>query len=449
MPLLKYKRTLCLCSATLFVASVGFSLSVLATVVSFLATTYFWSDPPPPPASILLQAPKLSPAFRIDKDEKARAIVASTPSSTSSPPPIRTTVSINSARSVSPRPTPPRSDIETPQQSALQLPGSPTERSRSPRRRKTSPSPLRSLPPTNTRHAYQIERDVEPDIPKIALSPAPAKLHFEETRPSTSTSSTLVASEPDEFASHRGRKPGRLRSKIVQLFGGDKKREKSTSRVRKQEHVQPPPAPDRRHSMPPPTNNTLSLTIPQSSSFVPPPEPMMCSEKDRSRSLMLRVASCPIMHHSRQDSIPDTASSLLSPTTDSAPSSPSTSPLSPTIQLPAADPEEPQTPQRKSRSKSLKARNPCKSGPSTPTTPTPKLRTQPYAAPYFIPTPDTDGVEEPLSPSTLTRERERRNPSRRRTMPPESETSPTSIKPTRRMSGLGMEVFTAADLAST
>ncbi|KAJ7146390.1 hypothetical protein C8R44DRAFT_864160 [Mycena epipterygia] len=327
-----------------FVASVGFSLSLLATIFAFFIPSSH-SGPP------------------IIEIRKA-AVTASAHSSPkhSSPKSIR-----NRAASPSPAPTRP----ERPEK--LQVHVEPTaapevEVTLSP----LEMSPVAALTP----HAVHFEspKPMSPlPPPMISISAPPTRLAFHvphgsqtstdsntNTFSSGSTDLPSIDSSPD--TERRGRR--RLRfSKLVHLFDkrGKVSRRLSLSELQSDEPpLSPTLSPIASSTLSPIASPTLlppvtSPTLPPSS---PPTSPVRSpSKKKRPHALMLRVASCPILHDMSAETV----------------------------------------------------QSPCTKKAAEKKAPVVRPRTHPYEAPYFIPPPDSVDVVEPIA---------RRRPSRRRTMPP-------------------------------
>nr|GAT55803.1 predicted protein [Mycena chlorophos] len=500
MPLLERKRALFLCSATLFMASVGFSLSVLATLLSLVASSYFWSHTRPQPR-----------VYALPQQDRSHAAAASTPSTSdpnptpSSPARPESTDSNNAPRASAPNsdPSPARPSRKSKSRS----------KSRTPRRAATaitidtSPLPeLHALTRLDTvqthqrdvllrrsqshmqqqiqqrpRHAQEMERAL-PEIPSIAVSPAPAHAKFLVEEPRSSDEQTLVDGDTNNSApavlpldqseqqqqqstdADRGRRRSRLRlSRLVQMFVPKDKKDGEGSSKRPRDRGHSKPDPIRRYSLPPPPlpTNASPVSSPSSQTSELPPEsgsakspsdperekrPVAAKPRapsTKSRSLMLRVSSDPGLRTNTEDvldMVPASGSLLLSPTSPISTSPTST--ITPAHSDGESDGPGAARPRRKHQ---------CKPSTQPPSPPQPRPRTQPYAAPYFIPPPDTFGIEEPLSAASLSREREiraqqRRTPSRSRTMPPESVLESTRTSPSRRTSALGLEVVNADDL---
>ncbi|KAJ7726411.1 hypothetical protein B0H16DRAFT_269045 [Mycena metata] len=187
-----------------------------------------------------------------------------------------------------------------------------------------------------------------------------------------SLSSSSADSTPMSPAS--GRRRHKLRfSKLVHLFT-DKH---GHSKLRRRDSVS-----DLR------TDTTPLSPTPLSPSDSMPPSPVdaplrsQSTRRARHRSL-IRTVSCPILHYTHPH---ERTSRLRSPP-----------PPLPTIPATPTSPVTPQSPRTKTRKVSLKKEKEA----------TPRPRTQPYAAPYFIPPPDSVNVEKPFV---------RRTPARRQTM---------------------------------
>ncbi|KAJ7511838.1 hypothetical protein B0H11DRAFT_2214712 [Mycena galericulata] len=399
----KQNSTILVCLAGLFIASMGFSLSVLAVIAALLTSAIvalFSSGQPiietrdaavkasthSPPGSLRRKVtsrstPRKSPGkLRIDVTREVKAHPRSETDLTSRDPLTAATpdvtgevkVHLQSEADMTSR----VSTAATPNQPAVHLQTSPVASPHQPSVRFLS-SPVGSpnhhagsfhSPTQETTHFLSPTQE----IPSIAISPPPTRLshHSESSRASTeiNTLSSVDSSHSSPPAAEpRGRR--RLRfSKIVHLFGDKQTKIDRRLSLSSLPSDAAPPAPP------------ASLASPPSS---PPASSATCR---RQTKLMTRVASCPIiLHHHHHHS------SVDAPHESSA----EDGLASPTRSCPLKKGE------KKEKEKEA----------------APRPRTQPYAAPYFIPPPDSVDVEDPIP---------RRRPSRRRTMPP----------PERRTSGL-------------
>ncbi|KAJ6541698.1 hypothetical protein B0H19DRAFT_321774 [Mycena capillaripes] len=330
-----------ICLAGFLAASVGFLLSVLATIFASLASCFLGKP--------IIEA-------------RDAAVIASTPS-----PPDSLPADSLPDKTATPS-TPSTKRRGSPEKLLIDVkPNAEPEFGV-----KLSSSPLEVSPDaTPTRHLVQFLTPSE-EIPTISITPPPTRLSHQfdnssrasSTEINTLSSAASVDSHAVPVPERRGR---RLRfSKIVHLFS-DKR------------------AVNRRGSLPALSDESLSPAlnlspVPLSPAVFhpspPPSSPRSKSNprKSRPRSLILRTASCPILHHSRGHS-----RSLSTEQVPPMPPVPAT-PQSPSCKKPKAEKKEP----------------------------APRPRTHPYEAPYFIPPPDSADVEEPLV---------RRRPSRRLTAP--------------------------------
>ncbi|KAJ7762306.1 hypothetical protein DFH07DRAFT_406897 [Mycena maculata] len=314
----RQESTILVCLGALLVASVGFSLSVLATLLALFVST---SRPGQPIIEIRDAAVKASP--------------------------------INKApsRSASKR-------RQRPEKLLLDVKADPEEAQLS-----LSPVPLSPLPqstaPAQTVHVHFLTPTQE--VPSIAVTPPPTRSFSIQSESSHETNTSYEASEtsvhssgPADSRDTRGRRRSRF-SKIVHFFGDKRarvERRLSLSSLQSDE-------------------SAAAATPPVKSLSSPPPTPGRSASEGRRSSLVMRVASCPALHHSHTCS----GSSVDEPLPDPHPCP---------ISAKKAEKE------KKEKEKEA----------------APRPRTRPYEAPYFIPPPDAVDVEEPVP---------RRRPSRRRT----------------------------------
>ncbi|KAJ7032755.1 hypothetical protein C8F04DRAFT_645751 [Mycena alexandri] len=241
------------------------------------------------------------------------------------------------------------------------------------------------LSPQETKHSEHVVHfkfpveEISSPVKELSASPAPThrSLHSESSRASSEVntiSSSSSDSTPIPPAPERRRHKLRF-SKLVHIFT-DKH---GDSKARRRDSVS-----ELRADATPLSPIVLSPSDSVPASHVDTPVRSQSTRRPRHRSL-IRVVSCPILHYthphertSRSRSPPPPV-----PTMPPTPTSPVT-PRSP-------------GPRSKMRKVSFKKEKEV----------VPRPRTQPYAAPYFIPPPDSVDVEEPLV---------RRRPSRRRTM---------------------------------
>ncbi|KAF7347266.1 hypothetical protein MVEN_01481700 [Mycena venus] len=296
----------------------------------------------------------------------------------------------------------------------------------------TFESSERSPGVTPTQHIIHFLTPTQ-EIPIISVSPPPTRLSSQsDSSASTATDNQTIISSSSESAASAGPTPTtsppaavpegsttrgrRLRfSKITQLFsdkrGNSKPRRRESLPAMRSDAAAPsnsssiPPVPPlplspKLSSIPfsPPAAPAAATAATATAATADSPAPILRSKPvsqrpTRRRSLIIRTASCPILrhhsHHSRcfseEPSVPPIPQSPL-----------------PLVQSPTSV-KSPVSPVSVRKSKSVKE-------------PVPRPRTQPYAAPYFIPPPDSVDVEEPLT--------RRRRPSRHRTMPPSEPVSP-------------------------
>ncbi|KAJ7667497.1 hypothetical protein DFH06DRAFT_219569 [Mycena polygramma] len=354
----KQGKSLLVCLAGFLAASVGFLLSVLATIFTkFTARS----------------------SGRLIIKNRDAAVIASTPS-----PSEQSSQDSFSTNSSSTKSTPPLLSSTRRETKAEPLSGvegrakdarrgeslSPPQVSLSPAEQVTSPA----TPPRP--HIVHFQTPTE-EIPTISISPPPTRLSHQSESSHASTDINTLASTAsvDEAPTLPERRGRRLRfSKMVHLFG-DKR---ANSRLSRQASL--PALADDLPLSPPLTLSPVPLTPSLPSAVPPSPRSRPINQrKSRPRSLILRTASCPILrHHSQRHG------HTRSLSTDEAAVPPlRLVPGSPSSKKPKAE-----------KKKEV----------------VPRPRTHPYEAPYFIPPPDSEDVEEPLA---------RRRPSRRRTTPPE------------------------------
>ncbi|KAJ7462098.1 hypothetical protein FB451DRAFT_1267791 [Mycena latifolia] len=363
----KQEYAILICPAGLLVASVGWSLSVLATVFTALTSSYSGQ-----------------PNIIVTAEIRDAAVTASTRSS----PHFLREKSVSPTRRVRrPRPRELLVDVKraapdverkaAPEVDSEAGAGTDVDESFSPLL-VSSPVSDAHAPALHLVHFQSQSPAHDHAIPTIAISPPPPRsrlsLQSDTSSSHTLTSGTHTLSSVNTFSSgasslsstpeRRGRH--RLRfSSIVHLFMDKRASSKSKQLL------------DRRRSLPaiplpPPSPPASEHRVPAPSPPASPTSPRSLSgtskRSRRRRSLMLRVASCPILHHSHSQS-----HTFDTPAT-----------------MEKAEPK------------------PCSK--KAPVEPKPRPRTQPYAAPYFILPPDSADVEEPFA--------RRRRPERRRTMPP-------------------------------
>ncbi|KAF8204207.1 hypothetical protein K438DRAFT_551160 [Mycena galopus ATCC 62051] len=430
-------HALFICVAGLGVATVGFLLSVLATLITRFTARLSGQEQPTP-----LQL-------------RNAAVTASTRSSSLPLTPESDSFSDKAALPSKRRVRRERLYINVPEKTRRE-PDFEAKRKRSKSLDKLSPGAT----PTQRVHVVHFLTPTR-NVPLISISPPPTQMRMSIlSDSSTSTDSYATVSPTDTIASFesvgpedesppaapqpppaaeetRGRR-GRF-SKIAQLFsdkrGNSKpRRRESLPALRYGEGEAPapasdiPPVPPLPPLPPLPLSPTTSMRRPRASlsSIAPPPPPesptlrsQPVTQKPRRRRsrayllsvsfpahcllrlfsspVLVRTASCPGLHHSRRNSTHDAPAV---PPIPQSPSSPLQSPVRSSDQSPV------RSPTSASKKPSLRKEKKDKE-------PAPRLRTHPYEAPYFIPPPDMAGVEEPLT---------RRRPSRRRTTPPESAT---------------------------
>ncbi|KAJ7045122.1 hypothetical protein C8F04DRAFT_1174105 [Mycena alexandri] len=222
--------------------------------------------------------------------------------------------------------------------------------------------------------------------PSISASPTPThrSLHSGSSHASSEVntlSSPSADSSPLSPPSDRRRHKLRF-SKLVHLFT-DKH---GHFKARRRESVS-----ELRADATPLSPTTLSPSDSMPASPVDTPLRSQSTRRPGHRSL-IRTVSCPILHYTHPH---ERTSRSRSPP-------PAVPPL-PTIPATPTSPVAPESPHTKTRKVSLKKEKEV----------TPRLRTQPYAAPYFIPPPDSVNVEKPFVRRTPTRRRttETMNPS--------------------------------------
>ncbi|KAJ7762305.1 hypothetical protein DFH07DRAFT_406957 [Mycena maculata] len=318
------------CLGGLLVASVGFSLSVLATLLALFVST----------------SRSGQPIIEI-RDAAVKASTRSSPNNS-----LRGKATSRSASKRRQRPEKLLLDVKAdPEEAQLSL----------------SPVPLSPLPqsttPTQAVHVHFLTPTQE--VPSIAVTPPPTRSFSiqsessHETNTSYEASETSVhSSEPADSRDARGRRRSRF-SKIVHLFGDKRARvERRVSLSSLQ------------------SDDSGAAATPLKSPSSPPPTPGRSASEGRRSSLVMRVASCPALHHSHTRS------------SGSVDEAPLTNPHLCPISAKKAEKRE----KEKEKEKEKEA--------------TPRPRTRPYEAPYFIPPPDAADVEEPVP---------RRRTSRRRT----------------------------------
>ncbi|KAJ7084749.1 hypothetical protein C8R43DRAFT_318046 [Mycena crocata] len=318
----EYTAALLIRPAGLFVASVGYSLSLLATIFAVLTSSSSGAEPiidirDVAPTTSTRSSESSVNSHRSSLRDKAAARVSS-PKRLKSPPRRELVVDVKGKAKADPE---------------IELTQSPFEMT-------SEFAPLSIDAPPHAVHFQSSISNPISEIPTISISPAPTRnrmsTHSDISRASTdvntlsSTDSTAASSSTPE---RRGRRRSRF-SKIVHLFTDNRGSSSASATL-----IASPPLPTRSISMTP-------------------------KRKRRSSALMMRVASCPVLHHSHHSH------------THSADQA-------------AAPPQSPCVKKEKEKKE-----------------PAPRRRTQPYAAPYFIPPPDSADVEEPFP---------RRRPSRRRT----------------------------------
>ncbi|KAJ6604944.1 hypothetical protein B0H10DRAFT_628663 [Mycena sp. CBHHK59/15] len=328
----RHEHGIFICPAVFVAASVGYSLSVLATVFAMLTSAL--------PAQPLI--------------EISNAVTVSSPSSSSCPQSLR-----DKARKLS------RSPSRTPRKSAKELVIDVDVKE------KANPeSSLDAMPVQNVVHFQSptpMSSTSTKGIPTIAISPPPIRvsMQLDSSRSSTdnntlSLSSTSSAAPLD--TDQRGRRRHIRFSKIVHLFT-DKNKHTNINR---------------RSSLPTlPCDQIPDETPASPSSLVPLSPTSVCSPTSirsptcsssmhststgpqvlkRSRSLMSTV-SCPRLHHSQ-----------CPYNSDKAKAKGKAAPPTPAPRVLKTEKKEP----------------------------APRPRTHPYGAPYFIPPPDAADVEEPF-----------------------------------------------------
>ncbi|KAJ7894587.1 hypothetical protein B0H13DRAFT_837137 [Mycena leptocephala] len=328
-----------ICLAGLLVASVGFLLSVLATIFASFSR---------------------QPIIKI-RDAAVTASTRSSPNSLfpNSLPDKITLPSTSSKRRKSPEKL--LIDVEGKAESEAEA--------------KLCVSPLNVSPDaTPTQHI------VHREIPIISISPPPARLSHQSNSSRASTdintlssesaasaeSAAFEASVDSSHATTPERRGRRLRfSRIVHLFS-DKRANSRMSRRVSLPTLQTDDAPPTPTLAPVPLSPSLP---PSATTFAPAALTSSTSVRSRSTnskrrsrtgSLILRTASCPVLrHHSHAHSRSNSTEEVPTPVT----------PQSPSCKKPKAERKEA----------------------------APRPRTHPYEAPYFIPPPDSVDVEEPLT----------------------------------------------------
>ncbi|KAJ6463243.1 hypothetical protein C8R47DRAFT_82518 [Mycena vitilis] len=357
----KQGKSLLVCLAGVFVASVGFLLSVLATIFTKLTAR--------------------SSGRLIIKNRDA-AVIASTPSPSEHS--SQDSLSTNSSSTESSPPLLPSTRREISAEPLSGVEGKakdvPRGKSLSPPQVSVSPAEATSTATPPRPHIVHFQTPTE-EIPTISISPPPTRLSHQSESSHASTDINTVASV-DEVPTPPERRGRRLRfSKMVHLFG----EKRANSRLNR--HVSLPEFADD-FPLSPPLNHPPVPLLPSLPSAVPPsPRSRPINQrKSRPRSLILRTASCPILrHHSQRHGHTRSLS-----TDDGA------VPAVPPLRMAPGTPQSPSSKKPKAEKKLKEV--------------VPRPRTHPYEAPYYIPPPDSEDVEEPLA---------RRRPSRRRTTPPE------------------------------
>ncbi|KAJ7736910.1 hypothetical protein B0H16DRAFT_111693 [Mycena metata] len=336
-----------ICPAGFFVASVGFSLSVLATIFSVVMP----SSPGPAPIIHLRQAAAVAASARSRSPAKSL--------SHDDPLPHKETF-----RLVAPKL--PGSDEKL----FIDVEGDARGDPKIEATLVLSPVGLSAEETKHNEHVVHFKFPVEEiSSPAEGLPASPAPTHRSIHSGSSRTSSevnTLSSSSDSTAVSHASeRRRHKLRfSTLVHLITHKHHRRDSVSELRADAT---------------PLSPTASESVPASP--LDTPVRSHSTRRSRHRSL-IRTVSCPILHYTHPH---ERTSRARSPPPLPVPATP-TSPVTPRSPGPRS----------KTRKVSLKEKEAV-----------PRPRTQPYAAPYFIPPPDSADVEEPLV---------RRRSSRRRMM---------------------------------